>query len=202
MIKSGFEHLQNYYDRTEQMELVEDVRKIISQAPLFVPTMPNSGKPFSVRMTNCGSLGWVSDKTGGYRYQDTHPVTGNPWPDMPEIIVKLWEDLASDYPKPECCLVNYYQPDAKMGLHRDADEEDTRSPVISVSLGDTASFRIGGKNRKDPTRSLRLNSGDIVVLGVDMRLAYHGIDRILKKDSGLLTEGGRFNLTLRRVNNS
>ena len=99
MIKSGFEHLQNYYDRTEQMELVEDVRKIISEAPLFVPTMPNSGKPFSVRMTNCGSLGWVSDKTGGYRYQDTHPVTGKPWPDMPETIIKLWEDLAVGLPE-------------------------------------------------------------------------------------------------------
>ncbi len=200
MINSGFEHLQNYLDRTAQTELIEDVRKIIAEAPLFVPAMPKSGKPFSVRMTNCGPLGWVSDKTGGYRYQETHPVTGDPWPDMPKKILDLWADLAPDFPKPECCLINYYQPDAKMGLHRDADEEDTRSPVISVSLGDPASFRIGGQNRRDPTRSLRLHSGDIVVLGGDMRLAYHGIDRILKRDSGLLPERGRFNLTLRRVN--
>lgn len=153
----------------------------------------------SVRMTNCGKLGWVTDKERGYRYQATHPETGKPWPPIPAMLLALWHDVAAYPAPPEACLVNYYAGNAKMGLHQDKDEEDFAAPVLSVSLGDTAIFRVGGRSRKDPTQKLELMSGDVVVLGGADRLAYHGIDRILDGTSELLREGGRFNLTLRRV---
>jgi alkylated DNA repair protein (DNA oxidative demethylase) len=172
---------------------------VMEQAPLFTPTMPRSGKPMSVRMTNCGPLGWATDKERGYRYQATHPVTGKPWPPMPEALLKLWREVAGYPAPPEACLVNYYVGDAKMGLHQDKDEENFAAPVVSVSLGDAAIFRVGGLNRKDKTHAFELKSGDVVVLGGDDRLAYHGIDRILPGTSALLPEGGRLNLTLRRV---
>lgn len=187
-----------YLTPARQAALLGDIRDVLAAAPLFVPTMPRSGAPFSVRMTNCGPLGWVSDKTG-YRYQATHPDTGAPWPPMPRALVELWTALA-DYPAlPEACLVNHYAGGTRMGLHRDADEDARDAPVVSVSLGDTAVFRIGGKTRRDPARTLSLASGDVVILEGDTRLAYHGIDRILPGSSPLLHEGGRFNLTLRRV---
>jgi DNA oxidative demethylase len=183
----------------EQAKLLDALRAVMEEAPLFTPTMPRSGKPMSVRMTNCGPLGWVTDKERGYRYQATHPVTGKPWPAMPDALLKLWREVAGYPADPEACLVNYYGGDAKMGLHQDKDEEDFAAPVVSVSLGDSAIFRVGGLNRKEQTQALELKSGDVVVLGGDDRLAYHGIDRILPGTSALLPEGGRLNLTLRRV---
>lgn len=186
-------------DATAQAALLGDIRRIIGHAPLFVPTMPRSGTPMSVRMTSAGSVGWVTDKARGYRYQASHPETGAPWPAIPQRLLALWAALA-DYPHlPEACLINYYGGAAKMGLHQDRDEEDFAAPVLSVSLGDTAIFRVGGTTRKRPTRTLELKSGDVVVLGGSDRLAYHGIDRVLAETSSLLEEGGRFNLTLRRV---
>ncbi len=196
-------HLSQYFDRESQVILMQAVLEVVSLAPLFTPTMPRTGKPFSVRMTNCGSLGWVSDKTAGYRYQAAHPETGEAWPAIPQILLELWSKM-SGYPgPPEACLINVYGPDAKMGLHRDEDENDFSAPVISVSLGDTARFRIGGPKRKDPTRSLDLVSGDVLLLDGESRLAYHGIDRIKPGTSdlprGILDEAARINLTLRRV---
>jgi alkylated DNA repair protein (DNA oxidative demethylase) len=187
-----------YLDRAAQEALLAAVREVIRQAPLFTPTMPRSGKPLSVRMTNCGSLGWVSD-AGGYRYQATHPDTGRPWPPMPEAMLRAWRDLAGYRAPPEACLINVYAPTARMGLHQDRDEQDFAAPVVSLSLGDTCLFRVGGPNRGDPTRSFRLASGDAVVLGGPARLAFHGVDRIMPGTSTLLPEGGRINLTLRRV---
>jgi alkylated DNA repair protein (DNA oxidative demethylase) len=195
---SGFHYFPRYLDAHAQEVLLRDLRRMLGEAPLFVPRMPRTGKPFSVRMTNCGPLGWVSD-IAGYRYQPTHPEAGKPWPPMPGIVLGAWRDLAG-YPHPaEACLVNYYAPDARMGLHQDRDEADFSAPVVSLSLGDAAIFRVGGSSRKGPTESLRLESGDAVVLGGEARLAFHGIDRILAGTSDLLPEGGRFNLTLRRV---
>ena len=186
-------------DLAAQSALLAALRHVIAEAPLFTPIMPRSGHPMSVRMTNCGPLGWVTDKERGYRYQATHPETGKPWPPIPQMLLDLWDGVA-DYPvPPEACLVNYYAGSAKMGLHQDKDEEDFAAPVLSVSLGDTALFRVGGRSRKDPTKSIELKTGDVVVLGGEDRLAYHGIDRVLSGTSDLLTEGGRFNLTLRRV---
>jgi DNA oxidative demethylase len=197
--QAGLNYLPEYFDRSTQEKLLEQIRAIVSEAPLFQPVMPKTGKPFSVKMSNCGPLGWVSD-IKGYRYQPNHPDTRKPWPEIPEILIDLWNELAPDAPAPEACLINYYEPVSRMGLHQDRDEQMFDAPVISVSLGDTATFRVGGLSRKDPTKSFRLQSGDVVVLGGEARLAFHGIDRILKGTSSLLKNGGRINLTLRRVN--
>lgn len=199
----GFRVHADYLDRAAQNALVAELRSAVDAAPFFEPRMPRTGKPFSVRMTNLGPLGWVSDRDGGYRYQPDHPVTGKPWPTLPAAILDIWNAVA-DYPHPpEACLVNCYAPTARMGLHQDRDEEDFDAPVVSISLGDACRFRIGGGRRSDPTRSVRLSSGDVVVLGGDARLAYHGVDRIYSNTSTLLQdwlpEGGRINLTLRRV---
>ncbi|MEZ5828342.1 MAG: alpha-ketoglutarate-dependent dioxygenase AlkB [Hyphomicrobiales bacterium] len=182
-------------DPAAQAALLGAIREIIAEAPLYTPTMPRSGNPMSVRMTNAGLLGWMTDKERGYRYQATHPETQKSWPAIPKMLLDLWGALA-DYPHPpEACLINYYKGAAKMGLHQDRDEEDFAAPVLSVSLGDTGIFRVGGTSRKDPTQKFELKSGDVFVLDGADRLAFHGIDRILPGTSELLPEGGRFNLT-------
>lgn len=197
-ISPGLVVLPDALDRAGQVALLAAVKDILRDAPAFTPTMPRNGKPFSVRMTNAGPLGWVSDATG-YRYQSAHPETGKPWPPMPPILLDLWTSL-SGYPHPpEACLINLYDTRARMGLHQDRDEQDFDAPVLSLSLGDTCVFRIGGSFRKDPTRSLRLASGDAVVLGGPARLAFHGVDRVIGGSSTLLPGSGRINLTLRRV---
>jgi len=190
-----------YLDRDGQAELLAAVRGILEDAPLFVSRMPGSGRPFTVRMSNCGPLGWVSDE-GGYRYQPLHPDTERPWPPIPSALLAIWHALARYPDAPEACLINFYGPSAKMGLHQDRDETDFEAPVVSISLGDSCLFRIGGVTRKEPTRSIRLGSGDVVILGGAARLAFHGVDRIYPGTSGLLPEGGRINLTLRRVTRS
>lgn len=194
----GIKYVPGVLGRQDQESLLEAVRASVKEAPLFQPVMPRTGRPFSVRMTNLGSLGWVSDRAG-YRYQPTHPETGKPWPAMPQILLDLWNIHAGYAHPPEACLVNFYQQGAKMGLHQDKDEEDFNAPVLSVSLGDTAVFRIGGIERGGKTETIKLSSGDIMVLGGEGRLAHHGIDRVLTGTSTLLKEGGRINLTLRRV---
>ena len=196
---SSFRHLPGYLSPVRQGELLGHIRSVLAEAPLYVPTMPRTGKPFSVRMSNCGPLGWVSDKAGGYRYQAEHPGTGRPWPAMPRLLLEVWREVAGYPVPPEACLINYYAGGAKMGSHRDEDEADTQAPVVSVSLGDDATFHIGGLQRAGPKRRLTLESGDVVVLGGEARMAYHGIDRIHPGTSALLAEGGRLNLTLRRV---
>jgi alkylated DNA repair protein (DNA oxidative demethylase) len=188
-----------YHDRAAQKEMLAAVRAVIAAAPLYVPRMPRTGKPMSVRMTNCGTLGWVTDAERGYRYQEAHPETGAPWPPIPDIILCAWRDLAGYPHPPEACLVNFYTADARMGLHQDKDEQDFAAPVVSLSLGATCLFRVGGLKRSDPTAAVRLSSGDAVVLRGTGRLAFHGVDRILPGTSTLLPERGRINLTLRRV---
>ena len=194
----GIKYVPGVLSRQDQESLLEALRICVKEAPLFTPVMPRTGRPFSVRMTNLGSLGWVSDRAS-YRYQPEHPETGRPWPAIPQLLLDLWNIHAGYAHPPEACLVNFYQQGAKMGLHQDKDEEDFAAPVVSVSLGDSAIFRVGGLTRKDETQALELKSGDVVVLGGNDRLAFHGIDRILPGTSALLPEGGRLNLTLRRV---
>ncbi len=221
----GFQHLPGYFDRSAQEALLAEVMETAAQAPLYQPRMPRTGQPLSVRMTNLGVLGWMTDKEGGYRYEARHPQTGEPWPPMPATLLALWDEVAGYPAPPEACLVNWYGPAAKMGLHVDWDEEATDAAVVSVSLGDPALFRLGGTARNAPTRSLRLESGDVVVLGGEARRCYHGVDRIYPGRSDLLTAldpdllrrvgiapleadadllgsapaSGRVNLTLRRV---
>jgi DNA oxidative demethylase len=195
----GIRHLPAHFSAQQQQALVEILHAAVTEAPLFTPEMPKTGQPFSVRMTNLGMLGWVSDQAKGYRYQATHPVTGKPWPAMPELLTALWQEVA-DYPHPaEACLVNFYTGAAKMGLHQDRDEQDLAAPVVSVSLGDTALFRWGGTTRGGKTQSVKLESGDVFIFGGESRLCYHGIDRVYERTSTLLKDGGRINLTMRRV---
>jgi alkylated DNA repair protein (DNA oxidative demethylase) len=198
--RDGFRYYPQHLNRAAQIALVDTVRELVRDAPFYTPRVP-SGAAMSVQQTSFGALGWITDRTG-YRYESMHPVTGRPWPAMPDALAALWAGLA-DYPAPaESCLVNLYRGNAKMGLHVDADEAATDAPVLSVSLGDAALFRIGGEKRRDPTRSLRLSSGDVVVLAGASRRAYHGIDRIYPGTSRLIDGGGRINLTLRRVTTS
>ena len=185
-------------NRQAQRSLLGEVQAILEQAPLYRATMPRSGKPMSVRMSNAGPLGWYSD-AAGYRYVATHPLTGAPWPAMPPMLLRLWFEVADYRAPPQACLINVYDQDARLGLHRDEDEEDFAAPVLSVSLGDDALFRLGGTTRKDPTRSFTLASGDVLVLDGPSRLFYHGVDRIIAGSSRLIPGGGRINLTLRRV---
>ena len=211
----GFDHHPSFLDETQQHQLLQDIQTVLQQAPLYTPTMPRTGKPFSVKETNCGPLGWVSDKSG-YRYQPAHPVTGQPWPPMPPLLLEIWRQVASyDHP-PEAALINYYTPDARMSLHQDSNEQDFEAPVVSVSLGQSATFRLGGAERTSPTRSFPLHAGDVMVMGGDARMCFHGIDRILKSpppdlftNASLPVEDmqritslgpGRLNITLRRVN--
>ncbi len=180
----------------QQTACVEALRTVVRAAPFFTPVTP-WGKPMSVRMTAAGRYGWVSDRAG-YRYERKHP-SGTPWPPIPEEIRDVWEAVSGVDRAPECCLVNYYGTGARMGLHQDRDEADFQWPVVSISLGDSALFRIRGTARRDPTRSVWLTSGDVIVLTGPSRLAYHGIDRVKPGSSTLLSGGGRLNLTLRVV---
>lgn len=183
-------------DAAQQQTLLDDIRNVVRSAPLYRPVTPG-GRAFSVRMTNCGELGWVSDRNG-YRYQPHHPVTGQPWPAIPPILIDIWNTVGGCGHPPDACLVNFYDADARMGLHQDKDEADFAAPVVSVSLGDTATFRYGAAEG-GPTRSVRLASGDVCILSGPARLARHGIDRILSGTSRLLPSGGRINLTMRRA---
>src|SRR5215471_870643 len=198
MSAAGLRLLPGFFDRRQQQELVVALREVVRRAPLYTPAMPGTGKPFSVRMTNCGPLGWVSDPHG-YRYQPMHPLTREPWPPIPEILMRAWAELADYSAPPQACLVNYYGPTARMGMHQDRDEEDFAAPVLSISLGATCRFRIGAAVRSASTRSFLLRSGDALLLGGASRLAFHGVDRIAAGTSTLLPDGGRINLTLRRV---
>lgn len=177
-----------------QREMLDDLKAVIAAAPLFRPVTPR-GKPMSVRMTSAGAVGWVSDRAG-YRYQDHHPE-GMAWPAIPRSILEIWAAVAPEASQPDCCLINHYDSTARMGMHQDRDEADFDQPVVSVSLGDSALFRIGNLTRGGRTESVWLESGDVVVMGGAARLVYHGIDRLRPGSSGLLPGGGRINLTLR-----
>jgi alkylated DNA repair protein (DNA oxidative demethylase) len=195
----GLTLFRHYLDGTDQRALARQIAEAVVQAPWFVPAMPRSGRPLSVKMTNCGSLGWVSDRDGGYRYQAAHPVTGEAWPPIPQLALSTWLALASYPHPPEACLINFYDRQARMGLHQDRDEAELAAPVVSISLGDSCCFRYSSLRRGDPARKIELNSGDVLVMGGAARLIFHGVDKIFPGSSGLLPDGGRINLTLRRV---
>ncbi len=196
----GFRHFPQYLRPIEQAALLASIQDVLAAAPPFTPTMPRTGKPMSVEMSNCGPLGWVTDKERGYRYQAVHPITGAAWPQMPAQLLTLWSDLAGYPAPPEACLINIYRGSAKMGQHQDKDEQDFDAPVLSVSLGDDAVFSLGGLKRTDARNRLMLCSGDVMMLSGKARLAFHGIDRLKPGTSLLIPSGGRINLTLRRVN--
>lgn len=199
ILPQGVRHIPGIITIEQQRTLIDCIRTAVAEAPFYVPVMPRSGTKMSVQMTNCGALGWVTDQKNGYRYQAEHPKTGKKWPPIPDMLLDLWTQFSGYMHPPEACLINYYNSSAKMSLHQDKDEENLQAPVVSVSLGDDCLFRIGEKSRGGRTTSIRLKSGDIIVLGGEGRLCYHGVDRIYPDTSALLRHGGRINLTLRRV---
>ena len=195
----GFAHYPGYFSPQQQQALIDAVKAGVQQAPFYIPRMPRTGQPLSVAMSNFGTLGWVTDRDGGYRYDATHPKTRKPWPEMPAALLDLWQDV-TDFPQdPEACLINWYREGNKMGAHIDNDEQEARAPVVSVSLGDPALFRMGGPKRRGPTKGLKLFSGDVVVMGGESRFCYHGVSKIFYGQSALVPRGGRINLTMRRV---
>ena len=196
LVVRGIEVFERFLDEPHQHALLNDLRKVVKAAPLFAPTT-SRGKEMSVRMTSAGKLGWVSDRNG-YRYDALHPQ-GVAWPAIPNSILNIWRAVGSENREPDCCLINFYNANARMGLHQDRDEADFSWPVVSISLGDDALFRIGNQTRGGKTESVWLRSGDVVVMGGDARLTYHGVDRIKAGTSLLLPKGGRINLTLRVV---
>jgi alkylated DNA repair protein (DNA oxidative demethylase) len=203
-IAPGAFHYPGCLDEAEQGALAQEIARVVAAAPLYVSTMPKSGAPMSVRMTNCGALGWVSDKERGYRYEPRHPATGESWPAMPRRLLDLWEALARYHKPPEACLVNVYDEKARMGLHQDRDEADFAAPILSLSLGADCRFRLGGTRRGDGSVAMTLSSGDVLVLSGPARMRYHGVDRILPTmgtplPAALAAQGVRVNLTLRRV---
>ncbi|MFN6978262.1 MAG: alpha-ketoglutarate-dependent dioxygenase AlkB [Gemmobacter sp.] len=193
---NGFAFWPGLLDPAAQAAWVDDLRAVAAAAPFVRPVTPG-GRPMSVRMTAAGRVGWVADRAG-YRYAGRHP-SGGPWPPIPPPILGLWRRVTGLDREPDCCLVNFYDADARMGLHQDRDEGDFGFPVLSVSLGDDGLFRMGGPGRGDPTVSRWLRSGDVVLMGGPARLAFHGIDRIRPGSSTLLAQGGRINVTLRVV---
>jgi alkylated DNA repair protein (DNA oxidative demethylase) len=205
MQPQGFKYLPGWFGPDAQRDLLAHVRAGLEEAPLYRPAMPRTGKEMTLLMSNFGPLGWVTDKERGYRYQSMHPATGHPWPPIPPALLGLWKEVADYDAPPQACLINYYDARARLGLHVDADEADRTAPVVSVSLGDEAVFRIADTpGAAGPTTSMRLFSGDVVVLGGAARRCRHGVDRVLPGTSRLLpeagfAEGGRINLTLRRV---
>ena len=192
----GVHVFRGYLDGEQQRAILNAVREIARAAPPFTPVTAR-GRRMSVQMTAAGRFGWYSDRRG-YRYIPRHP-DGDDWPAIPPEIMAIWEDLADCPRLPECCLVNFYGEGARMGMHQDKDEADFSWPVVSISLGDDGLFRIGNLTRGGKTESVWLNSGDVVVMGGESRLVYHGVDRIRYGSSRLLENGGRINLTLRVV---
>ena len=192
----GVQIFKAMLDPSEQQAMVEDIRHVVQQAPLCTPET-RFGKPMSVRMTSAGRLGWISDRRG-YRYAPVHPM-GMPWPAIPDSVIAVWKRVTGLDRMPDSCLINHYRETARMGLHQDRDEGDFSWPVVSVSLGDHALFRVGNVERGGKTQSIWLRSGDVAVLAGQARLVHHGIDRIRFGSSALLNGGGRINLTLRIV---
>jgi alkylated DNA repair protein (DNA oxidative demethylase) len=200
-LPEGVRLWRGWLDGEAQRALADEIARLLTEAPPFRPEMPRSGRPFSVRMSNAGPLGWVSDRSG-YRYQATHPETGRPWPAIPGQVLALWRELAAYPAPPEACLINLYDAGARMGAHQDRDEAAVDAPVLSISLGAAAQFAVGGTARGGPTQKLLLKSGDVLSLGGPARLLFHGVDKVFPGTSPLppLPEGAeRINLTLRRV---
>ena len=198
---NGFCFFKNFLSIEQQKIILEAVDLILDKSTPYSNRMWN-GKPFSVINSNAGLYGWFADQNG-YHYSDKHPVTNQPWPEIPKEIIEIAQLLANKAGyfnfKPESCYINFYSENGSLGLHRDDSEQNLTAPIVSISLGDTALFHLGGKTRKDQKQKILLESGDCYVQGGDSRLYYHSVEKILPKTSSLLPDGGRINLTIRQV---
>lgn len=188
------------FARSREGDLIADLRDIVGQASFRHMVTPG-GHQMSVAMTNCGGAGWVTDRSG-YRYDGVDPESGKPWPAMPPSFLELAKQAAAqggfDGFSPDACLINRYQPGAKMSLHQDKDEHDFGAPIVSVSLGLPAIFLFGGLKRSDKPRRFRLEHGDIVVWGGPARLVYHGVAPLADGEHALMGRQ-RINLTFRKA---
>ena len=204
-LPDGAKLFRDILNPIQQVSALDLVAEILEEAPPFRPQMP-TGPLMINALSNCGELGWLSDKRG-YRYEPTHPATGKPWPPIPAPILKwarkLTEACGVAPYVPDACLINIYAMDGKLGLHRDFDEADFKWPIVSFSFGNDAEFLLGGLSRNDRTIKLTLHSGDVLVLGGESRLRYHSVRKIRAGTSPIshqcLPAGGRINLTLRRA---
>jgi alkylated DNA repair protein (DNA oxidative demethylase) len=188
------------FARSFESELIADLRAIVAQAPFRHMVTPG-GHQMSVAMTNCGNVGWVTDRSG-YRYDADDPEAGKPWPAMPALFCKLAGQAAAqggfDGFSPDACLINRYAPGARMSLHQDKDERDFGAPIVSVSLGLPATFLFGGLQRSDKPQRFRLQHGDIAVWGGPARLFFHGVAPLADGEHVLLGRQ-RINLTFRKA---
>lgn len=198
-IAEGASLLRNYIGEKDA-NMVAEIERVAAISPFRNMSTPG-GYRMSVAMTNCGRAGWVSDE-GGYRYSEVDPLTGRSWPEMPAAFLHLAVSAAeeSGFPKfdPDVCLINRYEPGARLTLHQDKDERDFGAPIVSVSLGLPARFMFGGAKRKDPLQRMRLDSGDVVVWGGPARLHYHGVAALADGEHPL-TARCRYNLTFRKA---
>ena len=192
----GVRVLPGLIEAGAQAAMLADLREVARAAPVMRPVTRRG--PMSVRMTSAGRLGWVADRRG-YRYEAVHPETGAPWPPIPDSVLAVWRAVSGVEADPDSCLVNLYREGARMGMHQDCDEGDFSFPVVSISLGDEALFRVGSVEKGGPTASLWLRSGDVAVMAGAARLVHHGIDRLREGSSTLIPGGGRINVTLRVV---
>ena len=192
----GVRVLPGLIEAGAQAAMLADLREVARAAPVMRPVTRRG--PMSVRMTSAGALGWVADRRC-YRYEAVHPETGQPWPPIPASVLAVWRAVSGVGVDPDSCLVNLYRDGAKMGMHQDRDEGDFDFPVVSISLGDEALFRVGSVEKGGKTASLWLRSGDVAVMGGAARLVHHGIDRLRAGSSTLIEGGGRINVTLRVV---
>lgn len=183
-----------------EAEVLKQLNRVAELAPFRHMVTPG-GFRMSVAMTNCGSVGWVSDRKG-YRYDPIDPVGGEHWPTMPNVFLQLATDAATQggFPNfaPDACLINRYEPGAKMSLHQDRDEKDFNQPIVSVSLGLPALFQFGGLKRSEKTHRIQLTHGDVIVWGGAARLRYHGV-LPLKTGSHPAVGSYRVNLTFRKA---
>lgn len=198
----GFIHLKKFIDREEQLQVIDCVRLIAANAPFRTPRMVN-GSPMNIKVTSCGAVGWWSSELRGYRYEKVHPSKGTPWPLVPAMLEDICKRALARVGLPEfridTCLINHYNADGSLGLHSDTTEYDQVTPIVSLSLGADAVFLLGGLERSDPQKKHLLQSGDVVIQSEDSRNFYHGIAELLPTIDNPMKDGGRLNLTFRKV---
>ncbi len=184
-----------------QEELLAAVRAIAAEAPFLRPRTRGGGMT-SAAMTNAGNAGWWSDRSG-YRYITHQPESDKPWPPIPEVFLETVAHAVEEtsWPafEPDACLINFYEPGAKMGLHQDRDERDFTQPIVTISLGDDADFLVGGLERKDKVMALIVASGDGLIMGGASRMRFHGVRKIYPGTSPLGGLTGRISLTFRKA---